>query len=62
MKMRLKPKRGEIFKWNKEKITILKIIDLESVEAILENGKTARILKNDIELPIIETQDYEKIQ
>lgn len=62
MKMRWKPRHGEKFKWGAQDVVILKVLDFEHVNVILPNGKTAVCLKKEIELPIIETLDYEKIQ
>lgn len=62
MKMRLKPVRGQKWKWDRgNEVVVLEEVGEEMVSVILSNGKTANVLKNELALPIIETKDYEKI-
>lgn len=63
MRMRLKPKRGEKHKTTSGcDITYLETYAADKTMCkVLSDGFVAVIPKTDIVLPIIETQDYEKI-
>lgn len=61
MKMAWKPKHGEKFKWGVEEVTILRQINKNDVNVIFANGKLGVVAKKELNLPIIDTADYEKI-
>lgn len=62
MRMRKVPVRGEKYRFGSEEIQILKNISLEMVEVILASGKTQMVRKVDLNIPVIETKEYEKIK
>lgn len=64
MRMRLKPKRGEKHKTTSGcDITFLETLSTDKTMCkVLNSGFVAVIPKTDIALPVIETQDYEKIE
>lgn len=63
MRMRLKPVRGEkvLCLSLGQNVVLLDVIGKDSVRCIMPLGNLSSILKADLNLPIIDTQFYEKI-
>lgn len=64
MRMRLKPRRGEKRTTSQGvEVQILEEIVQggQVVKVLLPNGKTDVVTKDDLDLPIIDTKDYEKL-
>lgn len=64
MRMRLRPSRGQFYLADGVKVQMVEVFhdgrsDMCSV--ILPNGKLGSVSKSSLDLPIIETKDYEKI-
>lgn len=61
MRMRRKPYRGEHYRLgNGDEVTTLEAKE-KMVKVLLPNGKTMAVAKDDLNLPIIDTKDYEKL-
>lgn len=59
MRMRLKASRGQQFKINGEYVIFLEKIN--ETAKILVNERVTTVPIEDLELPIIDTRDYEKL-
>lgn len=64
MLMRKIPLRGEKLRLATDGtlVTILEMFGKDRVNVILPNGNLAAVLKNDLDLPTINTSYYEKIR
>lgn len=63
MRMRLKPVRGEkiLHLPTGLTVTLLDVVEKEFVKAIFPTGKIDAVRKDSLNLPIINTQNYEKL-
>lgn len=62
MRMRLKPRRGEMLQTLVGiTVTVLRDIGHTHLEVVLPDGRTSLMLKTEVKLPEIETTDYERM-